>query len=64
MDVKEKLQQIAAKAHRRKPRNYEVADERVFHKGGGAGMTLAQAAKRAIKLGGKYDGTEAAHGHQ
>ncbi len=34
------------------------ADERVFRKGGGAGMTLAQAAQRAIELGGIYDGHE------
>ena len=34
------------------------ANERVFRKGGGAGMTLAQAAKRAIELGGIYDGHE------
>jgi CO/xanthine dehydrogenase Mo-binding subunit len=36
-----------------------VANERVFHKGGGKSMTLAQAAQRAIQLGGIYDGHEA-----
>src|SRR5438552_2410962 len=41
-----------------KPENYDVANERVFRKGGGAGMTLAQAAKYAIQLGGIYDGHE------
>jgi CO/xanthine dehydrogenase Mo-binding subunit len=40
------------------PEDHEVANERVFRKGGGVGMTLAQAAQRAIRLGGKYDGHE------
>jgi CO/xanthine dehydrogenase Mo-binding subunit len=35
-----------------------VANERVFRKGGGAGISLAQAAKRAIELGGVFDGHE------
>ena len=54
----QKLQQIAAKDLGGKPEDYEVANERVFRKGGGAGMSLAQAAKRAIELGGIYDGHE------
>ncbi len=58
MDAKKKLQEIAAKDHGGKPEDYEVAHERVFHKGGGAGMSLAQAAQRAITLGGLYDGHE------
>ncbi|MGA8103883.1 MAG: xanthine dehydrogenase family protein molybdopterin-binding subunit [Candidatus Acidiferrales bacterium] len=58
MDAKNKLQQIAAKTLGGKPENYEVGGERVFRKGGGAGMTLAQAAQHAIKLGGIYDGHE------
>jgi xanthine dehydrogenase molybdenum-binding subunit len=58
MDAKQKLQEIAAKNLGGKPEQYEVANERVFHKGGGRGMTLAQAAQQAIKLGGKYDGHE------
>ena len=60
MDAKKKLQEIAAKRLGGKPEQYEVANERVFRKGGGAGMTLAQAAKYAIQLGGVYDGHEAA----
>jgi xanthine dehydrogenase molybdenum-binding subunit len=60
MDAKKKLQEIAAKKLGGKPEQYEVANERVFRKGGGAGMTLAQAAKYAIQLGGVYDGHEAA----
>ncbi len=59
MDAKKKLQEIAAKKLGGKPEEYEVANERVFRKGGGAGMTLAQAAKYAIQLGGVYDGHEA-----
>lgn len=59
MDAKKKLQEIAAKTLGGKPEQYEVANERVFRKGGGAGMTLAQAAKRAIQLGGIYDGHDA-----
>ncbi len=53
-----KLQQIAAKDHGGRPEDYVVADERVSRRGGGAGMTLAQAAQRAIELGGIYDGHE------
>jgi xanthine dehydrogenase molybdenum-binding subunit len=59
MDAKKKLQEIAAKKLGGKPEQYEVAHERVFRKGGGASMTLAQAAKYAIQLGGIYDGHEA-----
>jgi xanthine dehydrogenase molybdenum-binding subunit len=58
MDAKKKLQEIAAKKLGGKPEQYEVANERVFRKGS-AGMTLAQAAKYAIQLGGVYDGHEA-----
>jgi xanthine dehydrogenase molybdenum-binding subunit len=57
MEAKKKLQEIAAKKLGGKPEQYEVANERVFRKGG-AGMTLAQAAKYAIQLGGVYDGHE------
>ena len=58
MGAKKKLQEIAAKKLGGKPEQYEVANERVFRKGG-ASMTLAQAAKYAIQLGGVYDGHEA-----
>ena len=57
-DAVKKLQEIAAKDFGGKPEDYVVANERVSRKGGGAGMTLAQAAQRAIKLGGAYDGHE------
>jgi CO/xanthine dehydrogenase Mo-binding subunit len=59
MAARKRLQEIGAKSLGGKPEDYEVANERVFRKGGGAGMTLAQAAQRAIQLGGIYDGHEA-----
>jgi xanthine dehydrogenase molybdenum-binding subunit len=59
MDARKKLQEIAAKKLGGKPENYDVAHERVFRKGGGASITLAQAAKYAIQMGGIYDGHEA-----
>ena len=55
-DAIKKLQEIAAKDLGGKPEDYVVANERVARKGGGAGMTLAHAAQRAIQLGGVYDG--------
>jgi xanthine dehydrogenase molybdenum-binding subunit len=58
MDGIKKLQQIAAKDLGGKPEDYVVANERVSRKGGGAGMTLAKAAQRAIDLGGIFDGHE------
>ena len=57
-DAKQKLQQIAAKDLGGSPGDYDVANERVFRRGGGAGMSFAQAAQRAIQLGGIYDGHE------
>ena len=57
-ETKRKLQEIAAKTLGGKPEDYEVGGERVFRKGGGASMSLAQAAQQAIKLGGVYDGHE------
>jgi CO/xanthine dehydrogenase Mo-binding subunit len=58
MEAKKRLQEIAAKSLGGKPENYQVANQRVFRKGGGASMTLAQAAAKAIQLGGVYDGHE------
>jgi xanthine dehydrogenase molybdenum-binding subunit len=58
MDAIKKLQEIAAKDLGGKPEDYVVANERVARKGGGAGMSLAKAAQRAIQLGGAYDGHE------
>jgi CO/xanthine dehydrogenase Mo-binding subunit len=55
-DAINKLQEIAAKTHGGKPAQYVVANERVS--GPGGSMTLAQAAQKAIELGGKFDGHE------
>src|SRR5213592_2185030 len=57
-DAIKKLQQIAARDLGGRPEDYVVANERVARRGGGAGMTLAHAAQRAIELGGIYDGHE------
>jgi CO/xanthine dehydrogenase Mo-binding subunit len=56
MDAVKKLQEIAAKTHGGNPDAYKVADGKVS--GPGGSMTLAQAAQKAIDLGGKYDGHE------
>jgi CO/xanthine dehydrogenase Mo-binding subunit len=59
MDAERKLREIAAKDLGGSPQDYEVKDERVHRKGNpGRGMTLAQAANRAIEIGGRYDGHE------
>jgi xanthine dehydrogenase molybdenum-binding subunit len=55
-DAIKKLQEIAAKVHGGKPEQYTVANERVA--GPGGSLTLAQAAQKAIELGGSYDGHE------
>src|SRR5476649_1043318 len=58
-DAKKKLQEIAAKDLGGKPEDYDLGNERVFRKGSpGRGLSYAQAAKRAIELGGTYDGHE------
>ena len=58
-DAKRKLQEIAAKDLGGSPDDYELSNERVHRRGNpGSGLTYAQAAKRAIELGGKYDGHE------
>ena len=55
-DAIKKLQEIAAKVHGGKPECYTVANEKVS--GPGGSLTLAQAAQKAIELGGRYDGHE------
>ncbi|MDX6403563.1 MAG: xanthine dehydrogenase molybdenum-binding subunit, partial [Blastocatellia bacterium] len=60
MEAKKRLQEIAATSLGGKPEDYDVGNERVFRRGGGQGMTLAQAAQKAIELGGIYDGHDAA----
>jgi CO/xanthine dehydrogenase Mo-binding subunit len=51
-----KLQEIAAKTKGGNPEAYKVAGGKVS--GPGGSMTFAQAAQKAIELGGKYDGHE------
>ena len=57
MDAKKKLQQIAATTFGGPPESYTVANERVS--GNGRSLTFADAAKKAIELGGAFDGHEA-----
>jgi xanthine dehydrogenase molybdenum-binding subunit len=55
-DAKRKLQEIAARTLGGSPDSYQLDNGRVFS--GGRSMTFAQAAQKAIELGGKYDGHE------
>jgi CO/xanthine dehydrogenase Mo-binding subunit len=54
----QKLKEIAAKTHGGSPESYRVAGGKVS--GPGGSMTFAQAAQKAIEIGGKYDGHETA----
>jgi xanthine dehydrogenase molybdenum-binding subunit len=56
MDARKKLQEIASKTLGGRPEDYKVAGEKVS--GNGRSMTFAQAAQKAIELGGIYDGHE------
>jgi len=56
LECAQRLKEVAAKKLGGQPAEYEVANLRVFRKGGGAGMSFAEAAQYAIKLGGIYDG--------
>jgi xanthine dehydrogenase molybdenum-binding subunit len=62
MDAKRKLrklQEIAARDLGGSPDDYELGNERVHRRGNpGGGLTYAQAARRAIELGGTFDGHE------
>ena len=55
-DAKKKLQEIAAKSYGGNPDSYQLTRGGIS--GGGRTMTLAQAAQKAIELGGKFDGHE------
>ncbi len=58
-DAVNKLKEIAAKQFGGSPEGYEIDGKRVFSKASpGTGMTYAQAAQRAMQLGGKFDGHE------
>ena len=59
MALKRRLQEIAATDLGGSADDYEVADERVYRRGNrGRGLSFAQAAERAIALGGAFDGHE------
>ncbi|HUG73605.1 MAG TPA: xanthine dehydrogenase family protein molybdopterin-binding subunit [Steroidobacteraceae bacterium] len=59
MDALAKLKEIAARQFGGSPDGYDIDGRRVFRKGNPAqGLSYAQAAQRAIVLGGKYDGHE------
>jgi CO/xanthine dehydrogenase Mo-binding subunit len=59
MDALAKLKEIAAMDLGGAPDDYEIGGERVFAKADNTkGLTYAQAAQRAIELGGKFDGHE------
>src|SRR5207245_5863089 len=58
-DARRKLQEIAAKDLGGKPEDYALGNERVYRRDNPSrGLTYAQAAARAIALGGKFDGHE------
>jgi CO/xanthine dehydrogenase Mo-binding subunit len=58
-DALNKLKEIAAQRFGGSPDSYDVDGKRVFRKGSpGTGMSYGDAAKRAIQLGGKFDGHE------
>ena len=59
MDAKQKLLEIAAMDLGGRPDDYRVEGGRVYQRSNPSRqLTFAQAAQRAIKLGGKYDGHE------
>ncbi len=59
MDAKQKLQEIAAKEFNGQTDQFEVGGGRVFLKSNASqGLSFAEAASRAIKLGGKFSGQE------
>ena len=59
MDLKEKLLDIAAQMLGGAPGDYDLGNERVVAKADASkSITYAQAAQKAIELGGKYSGKE------
>ena len=59
MDAKQKLLEIGAQVMGGAPGDYDVKDEKVVSKADGSkSMSFADAAKKAIELGGKYAGHE------
>ena len=61
MDAQRKLQEIAARDLGGAPEDYDTSDGRVFRRSNPTqGLSFAQAATRAIELGGRYSGEELA----
>ena len=58
VDARQKLLEIGAAMLGGKADDYELDKERVVAKNGSGSITFAQAAKKAIELGGKYAGHE------
>jgi CO/xanthine dehydrogenase Mo-binding subunit len=59
MDARRKLQELAALELGGSPDDYEVGGERVYdRRNQGFGLSFAEAARRAIRRGGKFDGHE------
>ena len=59
MDALSKLKEIASIDLGGEPEDYDIGEHRVFAKADPArGLTYAEAAQRAIELGGKFDGHE------
>jgi xanthine dehydrogenase molybdenum-binding subunit len=59
MDAKQKLCEIAAAALGGSAADYDLGQERVVHRRDASrGLTFAQAAQRAIQMGGRYSGHE------
>jgi len=59
MDAKQKLLEVAAMDLGGRPDDYRVGAGRVYHRANSARhLTFAQAAQRAVTLGGKFDGHE------
>jgi xanthine dehydrogenase molybdenum-binding subunit len=56
LECVQRLKEVAAAKLGGQADEYEVANLRVTRKGAGAGMSFAEAAQHAIKLGGIYDG--------
>jgi xanthine dehydrogenase molybdenum-binding subunit len=59
VDARKKLQEIAAKDLGGQPQDYVLSGERVHRRDNPSrGLTYAQAAQRAVALGGRFDGHE------
>ena len=54
--TRDRLKEVAAKTHGGAPENYDVVNGNVIRKGGEQVMNFADAAKKAIEIGGLYDG--------